>query len=221
MFRRRAHLREGATRRLIGLALLVSMCASILPFFVVDRVSGEKDLSAPFPCQNRPCGCLSAEQCWRECCCFTNAQKVAWARKNRVTPPQYVVEAARSEAQPKQVAVSPSTRAAGATCRSTSHGCTGKSCCESGRQSTCSACATSAREQREKPLAGRSKRFVIGIERMKCRGQGPGWNSLPWADLPVAEEPCIAGSLPRWDHPSSVIAAFIADDPPEPPPRLA
>ena len=39
-----------------------------------------KDQSVPFPCQNRPCGCRSADSCLKKCCCFTAAQKVAWAK---------------------------------------------------------------------------------------------------------------------------------------------
>ncbi|MFO0999901.1 MAG: hypothetical protein U0936_06175 [Planctomycetaceae bacterium] len=54
-------------------------------------------MSQPFPCQNRPCGCRSAEQCWKKCCCFTNSQKVAWAKANRVDLPDYVLAAAKKE----------------------------------------------------------------------------------------------------------------------------
>jgi len=59
---------------------------------------GGKDLSQPFPCMHRHCGCRNAEQCWRGCCCFTNQQKLTWAKTNKVTPPEYVVAAARAEA---------------------------------------------------------------------------------------------------------------------------
>jgi hypothetical protein len=45
-----------------------------------------KDSSRPFPCQHHRCGCQNAEQCWKHCCCFTNEQKLAWARANGVTP---------------------------------------------------------------------------------------------------------------------------------------
>jgi hypothetical protein len=46
-----------------------------------------KDSSRPFPCQHHRCGCASADQCWRHCCCFTREQKLAWARENGVSPP--------------------------------------------------------------------------------------------------------------------------------------
>lgn len=56
-----------------------------------------KDLSQPFPCQHRACGCRSAAQCFKGCCCFTNSQKVAWAKRNRVRIPDFVVAAAAQE----------------------------------------------------------------------------------------------------------------------------
>jgi hypothetical protein len=45
----------------------------------------------PFPCQDRPCGCSSAEQCWTSCGCFTTGERVAWAKKNGVEIPNYAV----------------------------------------------------------------------------------------------------------------------------------
>ena len=94
-------LQRLSMRRLISLCILLSVCALLLPLPVVFlRPTGtEKDLSQPFPCQNRPCGCQSAEQCWKKCCCFTNTQKVAWAKTNKVKLPAYVLAAARKEDQ--------------------------------------------------------------------------------------------------------------------------
>ena len=43
----------------------------------------KKDKSVPFPCQDRPCGCMSAAQCERSCCCFTPAEKAGWADARR------------------------------------------------------------------------------------------------------------------------------------------
>jgi hypothetical protein len=35
----------------------------------VSKRLAAKDRSTPFPCMNRPCGCVSAEQCRKKCCC--------------------------------------------------------------------------------------------------------------------------------------------------------
>ncbi len=38
-----------------------------------------KDRSRPFPCMDKPCGCVTAEQCFANCCCHTAAERLAWA----------------------------------------------------------------------------------------------------------------------------------------------
>src|SRR5579872_5866002 len=48
----------------------------------------------PFPCQDHPCGCRTAEQCWKNCCCFTPAERLAWAKAHHVTPPAYAEQPA-------------------------------------------------------------------------------------------------------------------------------
>ena len=46
------------------------------------------------PCENNPCGCQSAEECWTSCCCYTVEEHWAWARANHVEPPPYAVRPA-------------------------------------------------------------------------------------------------------------------------------
>lgn len=89
------------TRRLLSLAVAVAFTLTLLPIPVPVAAPGRspKDTSSPFPCQNRPCGCRSADQCWKKCCCFTNQQKVASAKKNDVSIPQFVADAAKDEAK--------------------------------------------------------------------------------------------------------------------------
>jgi len=57
-----------------------------------------KDRSRPFPCMDSVCGCHTAEKCWQSCCCHTNAEKLVWAKRHGVVPPNYVVAAAQQEA---------------------------------------------------------------------------------------------------------------------------
>ena len=98
------HLRDWATRRrLTACLLLVLSLLMVLPVSLqcaapdADTGVAGKDLSTPFPCQTRACGCRSAKQCWKKCCCFTDTQKVAWAKAHRVTLPAFVVAAAKRE----------------------------------------------------------------------------------------------------------------------------
>ncbi|MEI8318130.1 MAG: hypothetical protein WCH79_09295 [Planctomycetia bacterium] len=50
----------------------------------VAGVIAAKDRSVAFPCMNSPCGCASADQCFRECCCTTLAERLAFARRHRL-----------------------------------------------------------------------------------------------------------------------------------------
>lgn len=96
---RKQKQRRRRVSRIIGLILLLSICAMTLPLPMMVPIgpSPEKETSESFPCQNRPCGCRSAEQCWKKCCCFSNAQKVAWAKANNVEIPDFVRKAAELE----------------------------------------------------------------------------------------------------------------------------
>lgn len=53
--------------------------------------------SAPFPCRHHHCGCSSAAQCWRSCCCMSMQEKLVWAKEHGVIPPDFVVAAAKAE----------------------------------------------------------------------------------------------------------------------------
>lgn len=48
-----------------------------------------------YPCESCPCGCGTAEHCWSACCCHTMAQRLEWARRERVRPPDSALEDAQ------------------------------------------------------------------------------------------------------------------------------
>src|SRR5262249_13627897 len=76
-------------RRSISIATAVLY--SFLVFGVPLPAAVRKRGDVPFPCQDNPCGCATAEQCWRSCCCTTAEERFAWAARNNVTPPDYAV----------------------------------------------------------------------------------------------------------------------------------
>lgn len=43
--------------------------------------------SSPYPCQDHACGCASAHECWTECCCHTEHERLIWAIEHGVLPP--------------------------------------------------------------------------------------------------------------------------------------
>ena len=56
--------------------------SSIAPSGVALERVAAKDRTKPFPCMNKPCGCLSAKQCFQKCCCHTPAETLAWAEQH-------------------------------------------------------------------------------------------------------------------------------------------
>ena len=78
-------------RQITSILLIAGFVAALLPIPLISTsASIGKDLSRPFPCQNRPCGCRSAAQCKKKCCCFSDEQKLAWAIRNGVDPSEVV-----------------------------------------------------------------------------------------------------------------------------------
>ena len=77
---------------IVGLTLVgqvVACCGLPVP---ARAESPLKDSATPFPCQDNPCGCATAEQCWTSCCCTTPEQRFAWAEAHGVTPPAYATK---------------------------------------------------------------------------------------------------------------------------------
>lgn len=208
-------------RRLISLAVVVSICASFFPLPVASRTPG-KDRSTPFPCQDRPCGCRSAEQCWKSCCCFSDTEKIAWAKANGVTPPQFVVEAASTETVETVVS---------------EHSCCNRhedsnqaviekspsphSCC-SHPQPTSASSANEVRDttDRRGKETQSGTTHVLGIMVQRCQGSGLYWHSLPWSVLPPVPMTAPQRSPVMWSHPVSVEVDERLIEPPVPPPRL-
>jgi len=176
-----------------------------------------KDRSVPFPCQGKACGCRTAEECWRHCCCNTPEQRLAWARARGVTPPPYaVLDAAKGwDTRPKQRHV-PSSLPGCALCaaetpRETERACCTRSCAPS--SPGCSACS--------KPEANTTRAVTWGstLSALKCRGTSVWWQqtgSIP-PPVPTAWTPdCLLVE----ELPAHVIVTYsIAARPPFPPPR--
>ena len=229
---RRGKTAKSSRRRLVCLTVLLCLCASFFPLPVGTRSTSDKDQSEPYPCQHRPCGCNSAEQCWKSCCCFTNAQKLVWAKEHGVTPPSFVVEAAKNEQSVAEIFQSdcsahgdcehcqskvPVRKADVSSCCSAKPSCCSEkklvACCEHAKDRTHR--HSNAEENNDEAV------YVIGIEMQKCRGYGPYWNSFPWAVLPAVERPLFSDVPNAWDRPQSTGVSSQVREPPEPPPRLS
>jgi hypothetical protein len=73
-------------------AILTAVAVTVATLGIPLPLPLVKDANSPFPCMNCGCGCVNADMCWRQCCCYTNTQKLAWANKHGVKVPNFVLE---------------------------------------------------------------------------------------------------------------------------------
>jgi hypothetical protein len=231
------------SRDLIPMLTLVShLCITLgLPLPLSSRNS--KDSSIPFPCENRPCGCLSSEQCWAgDCCCFTLEEKLAWADANGIEPPPDVrpkVEARRAqraaakkkcccserESPPESSVATPSAccdhhePAASVDCCSKSPSSTektGDDCQLAAAKNKSNCCET------KKPADNHSTtHWLVGIFAQKCRNEGP---ASQFQFEPALSPDLCSFSLPEPEPVDNVAFPLkqiysISLRPPIPPPR--
>jgi len=50
-----------------------------------------REKTGRFPCENCPCGCVSADFCWNKCCCHSDVEKLRWARENGIQAPAFLI----------------------------------------------------------------------------------------------------------------------------------
>lgn len=156
------------------------------------------------PCSGHRCGCGSAEQCWKSCCCFSPAEKLAWARRNGVTPPAFVM--AEPESRPT-VSRSPVR----------------KSCCSAEPVVVKSCCSKKAIETSTTASPVKEPRWISYLAAARCRGAAAAeWLNVP-VSLPVKVFDCAANYAeqvrPFLPPAESILAsAFLSTA--DPPPRI-
>jgi hypothetical protein len=198
-------------KRLLSILIVVSLLVGSAGVPTVTRVA--KDRSQPFPCQDNPCGCASADECWHHCCCHTNREKVAWAQEHGVTPPDFVVAAAEKE-----------EHSAERTCCTHHHceKCAAKAAAQ--HDDVCAAPQDSTDQKVAQENSGKSSlkfRLVLVDFARHCRSLPQFWSLIP-AALPVRIETA-------WSFDETVIGRVVDApvlercvelSPPTPPPKL-
>jgi hypothetical protein len=191
------------------------------------RTKGRAEIA--FPCQNRPCGCLTSEQCWAgDCCCFTLSEKLAWAEANGIEPPAHVRPLVESRKERPASRPKPTCcEGGGAPGVSEPTCCCGAPESKKGTEGEGRSCCDQTALQREVGItkaANCSKphvTWVVGILAQKCRGEGPAGLFLWEPTLVAADLPFV---LPR-PQPSTFLptetesALYASPQPPTPPPR--
>lgn len=166
-----------------------------------------KEIAAMFPCMNCPCGCVNAEVCWRNCCCFTNTEKIAWAEQHGATIPDYVYTQVAEEVgcDVDLAELKPCCRQRVLAAQ------TKKTCDRSG------ACDKSDAENKSPLVPG-----VLAIHALKCQGHSLSISLLP-PSIPTDE---IGAELPLMPGENFVLVECLLYQPPffdavVPPPEFA
>ena len=170
------------SRRLLTVVSLVFYLASVWGYPLPQAATD--DHSVPFPCQDHRCGCVSAEQCWTSCCCFSPAERIAWAQQHEVTIPEHVQLALRAEEHTEHDHDHDACEA-GEVCLAESPGHKHGACCgghEHEPADTERACANCT-----PPESGTSVGWVSAFEARKCRGLSTLW-IVSGAAIPTAIE---------------------------------
>lgn len=78
-----------------SLAFTAALCVLVGTTYVPMPGVIQKDYSVPFPCMDKPCDCRSADDCWASCCCHSDDEKLAWAEKHCISPPEWFLDGMR------------------------------------------------------------------------------------------------------------------------------
>ena len=214
----------GHSRLTVALLTLLGhlmSCVGVPLFFAADPTA--KLAGVPYPCQFRPCGCLSAAECWQgDCCCFTLEEKLLWAEERGFEPPSHVrplVESRKSRGTPP--------RKRSSCCESEQKSQAGGptlTCCETQENGSfpidaqnCVECQTKS----ESASQLGSVRWVIGVFAQKCRGNDPSGTITTKPALPL--EPILSIESPAVTGVAELIQQIdflaLTSTPPTPPPK--
>jgi hypothetical protein len=204
----------------IACAALVGYLATAIGF-PLPRLP-QKDHTQPFPCQDHPCGCQTAEQCWRHCCCFSPEERFAWAVAHHVEPPSYAERPAASGWRTARLRDGVVCTHCGdrRACQASSAPAQ-KSCCA--KQKDVEACRGQESPQSAngaKPGMPARVPWVLGVMAMGCQGGTNLWVSAgavlpPPIPLIWSESLLPAG----WLCLRNTSPVFLPLIPPDPPPR--
>jgi hypothetical protein len=174
-----------------------------------------KDREQRYPCENHPCGCGSAEQCWRHCCCFSPEERWAWARGNGVEPPAYAQRPAVHGWRTTRLRDQARQQSCPVNChRSTNE--ENPSACDATREPA--NCGQAGPSAKSKPAG--SVHWVLGVTARKCRGtssQGLSSGAVLPPPPRVTWTPWLIAT--DWVSCSQGSVLVVCLTPPDPPPR--
>jgi len=216
-------LRAPRLRRFVSLLTLVGyfvICTGLpVPFAIGQTTAEEASATTPYPCQGHRCGCRSAEQCWKACCCMSDLEKRMWAERNGVPLPDYLLSPAAVVAEVSSTTVHQAEPAARSCCKRASSRSPAK-------PTNCGACPTEVVAS-STAVAAPATSEVVWISYLASQRCSGGATDI-WAGGPTG---LPAGSsvvlMPRFDEVRPLVATIQStleasfSFPPLRPPRIA
>lgn len=203
------------------------------PLFATGRRKSSHGIA--YPCQSRPCGCVTAEECWMgDCCCFTIEEKLDWADANGVKPPDHVyklIESCKSRPAPRTTKsccsdAKPCTpiqivQPQDSSSITTVNCCDGTATCNHQPISSSIEATLSCSESKKPtvPLRQSGVRWVVGVVAKTCRGEGPGGLFQFEPVIVQISSPTIAFEPVLFNRPVSVFIHDTTLTTPVPPPK--
>jgi hypothetical protein len=170
-----------------------------------------KDRSTPFPCMDKPCGCVTAEQCFANCCCNTPAETLAWAEIHKVDP-AVIAALQRRAAAPAKKTVTVSS-----CCSST----TQARCCSAPSEPACCRETAAAQATDSPDVEPASTHAVVFKALLACGGIVSQWLSIGGAPPPpVAVAMVSVAPLVEAILPGDAVFSCVRAAPDAPPPRV-
>jgi hypothetical protein len=199
-----------------GLLVVFALTATGVPLPTGKNPQKSGEL---FPCATCKCGCATAEQCWRSCCCHTLAERLAWAREHGVEPPAFALAEARSIGLLAD-------KLAAKTCCPKKVAADTPGCCQKNQLAAApaerSCCQKHTAQLAAARPAEKTDSGIVAWRALACRGQ-----SLQW----LAAVPTLIVVRHAWSHRLPCVAWLgpaasehgegIAYDPAVPPPEWA
>jgi hypothetical protein len=210
LFRR--SLRRRVMSAMLAAMYIVTAAGIPLPAGNLASKSGEL-----FPCSECACGCASAEQCWRSCCCHSLAERFEWAREHKVRPPEFAIAEARRARIDLAWLDEPTrgrAKASIASCCMKSALVASSACCQT-RHCCCS-------EHHDQPAGEHKTNRVIGWKALNCQGHSANWlAAVPTLVHVGVDHTSQLPRITRLGPPTSEIATGISNVPTPPPPQRA
>ncbi len=212
MFARLIFRRPIGRRCVCALLLLAySITAAGVPISIGSSPQKSGEI---FPCMASSCGCRSADQCWRSCCCHSLTERLAWARKRGIEPPAFALAQARAAGLDLTLITT-----AGDSCDDESKCCRSDSLATTtgGKDSSC--CSDHGVQAASN---GEREDQVVAWRALACRGQSTNWLAAVPNMFIVRPGQSHETLLLGWLGPaSSDVAGGESRDPAVPPPESA